>query len=46
VKLQAQAGYWELTPEEKEKICNGCGPASALIDLIPDTMWGLDISPA
>lgn len=27
-------------------ICNGCGAAGAKIDLIPDGMYGLDISPA
>jgi len=44
--LAAPPGYWRLTPEEKEKICNGCGAKSALVDFVPDTIWGLDISEA
>jgi len=44
--LAAPPGYWQLTPSEKEAICNGCGAKSALVDFVPDTIWGLDISGA
>lgn len=42
VKLFAPACYWELTPEEKRKICNGCG-SKALEFMVPDNLLGLDI---
>lgn len=42
----APKAYWELTKEEKKKICNGCGPQGWKFDIIPDTMWFLDISEA
>lgn len=45
MNLQANPKYWQLSPEEKAVICNGCGP-KGVVDVIPDTMWGLDISPA
>lgn len=38
--------YQEAPKELKEKNCNGCGPKSMLIDVVPDTAWGLDISEA
>jgi len=44
VKLRSSEEYKRLTPEGKAKICNGCGPASAFIDLVPDTIYGLNIS--
>jgi len=37
--------YWKLTDEEQAGICNGCGPAKAKFDFVPDTMWGLDMEP-
>ena len=46
MELQARTAYWLLTPEEKKEICNGCGPKSAWFDMVPDTMWGLNISDA
>jgi len=27
MKLYAPAEYWELSPEARKEICNGCGPA-------------------
>lgn len=45
-RLSAPAGYWTLKPAEKAVICNGCGAKSALIDFVPDTIWGLSISEA
>lgn len=45
-KLFGPRGYWQLNPLEKAKICNGCGPGGVLAWLIPDTVWGLDITEA
>ena len=36
--------YDELTPDEKAKICNGCGTKGLGGWLVPDTLYGLDIS--
>jgi len=42
-ELIAEAGFNELTPEEKAKICNGAGASSDWRSaLIPNTLWGLD----
>ena len=38
-------GYLVLSAKEKERICNGCGSLWGGI-LVPDTIWGLDISEA
>ena len=40
--LKAPDEYWELTTEEKNELCNGCGP-KAIEPLIPDSLWGLSI---
>jgi hypothetical protein len=40
--LIAPEEYWQLTTEEKNKLCNGCGP-KAIEQLIPDSIWGLSI---
>jgi hypothetical protein len=45
MKLYAPPLYWSLSPEGKADICNGCG-TKGLTWLIPDTMYGLDISEA
>jgi len=44
--LFAPQSYRDAHPDLKKKHCNGCGPKSALIDVVPDTAWGLDISEA
>jgi len=46
MKLRACKEWYDLTPEQKKEICNGCGPASAMIDLVPDTIYGLKICEA
>lgn len=46
VSLFAPAEYVELSPEERDKIINGCGAAGARFDFVPDTIYGLDISEA
>jgi len=42
--LWAPAEYWELTPEQRRTMCTGCGTASTW--WVPDTVWGLNITPA
>jgi hypothetical protein len=43
--LYAPKGYKDLNPTEKERICNGAGPAH-FGWLVPDTIWGLSITEA
>lgn len=45
-QLIAPPEYTSLPKEELSKIVNGCGAAGARFDIVPDTMWGLDISEA
>jgi hypothetical protein len=40
--LLAPDEYWELTPEQKDEVTNGCGP-KAIEKLIPDSIFGLSI---
>jgi hypothetical protein len=45
--LKSMYGYSRALKIDKKKICNGCGPLSKsgwLAWLIPDTMYGMDIS--
>lgn len=46
VYLLAIPSYIQATPEERSKVCNGCGTAGWKGKLVPETMWGLDISEA
>lgn len=43
-KIYAPITYWELSPEEKKEICNGCGAKDGV--KVPDTFWGLNIEEA
>lgn len=46
VELFAPAQYWRLKKEEPDllkQIVNKCGPSGWLIDLVPDSILGLDI---
>lgn len=36
-------GYADLSPEEKARIVNGCGPGNWKLDLVPDELLGVDI---
>jgi len=36
--------YANATPEERAKVCNGCGAKNGV--KVPDTMWGLSIKEA
>lgn len=43
VNVWAPRSYWSLHPDEKNRICNACGPANSKFDFVPDTIWGLYI---
>ena len=43
-KIYAPITYWELSPEDKKEICNGCGAKDGL--KVPNTFWGLNIEEA
>ena len=43
-KIYAPITYWELSPEDKKEICNGCGSKDGL--KVPNTFWGLNIEEA
>lgn len=45
-QLFAPEAFWDLTDEQRAKLCNGCGPGKMLGFLVPDTLWGLSIAPA
>lgn len=46
MKLLSHPSYDRASPEQKAKICNGCGAAGAKFDFVPDTIWGLPIQEA
>ena len=39
--LYAPPDYWRLSSLQKEAICNGCGPNSWKIDIVPDNPLGI-----
>jgi len=43
--MQTPEGFTDLTREELAVISNGCGPKKYGF-LVPDTVWGLNITPA
>jgi len=43
--LFAPPDYWALTEDQRNEICNGCGP-KGLDYLVPDTIWFLSIKEA
>lgn len=43
--LFAPESYWTLDPVAKDQLVNGCGPRGWLAWLVPDTNWGLVITP-
>ncbi len=45
-QLFAPESYWNATLTERATICNGCGTAGWKGKLVPDSMWGLNISKA
>ena len=38
--------YEKATPNERDRVCNGCGSADAKFDFVPDTIYGLNINAA
>lgn len=44
VELLFRNGYTLLSPLERATICNGMGADSGLSRLVPNTIWGLDVS--
>ena len=49
VVLDAPPDYYSLTPKQKKKICNGCGPKNPKYfggHVIPDNLYGISISEA
>jgi len=44
MKLFAPEEYWNLTPEQKVTLINGCGPGGWKGKFIPDNIFFLDIS--
>ena len=46
VELYAPASYWNLSPEERACSYNGCGTDGWKGKVVPETMWGLNVSRA
>lgn len=44
--LYAPASYWQALPSVRAQLTNGCGPAGWKIDLVPDSILGVNISEA
>lgn len=44
--LLAPEEWFTYTQDQLDELTNGCGPAGWKFDLVPDTIWGLDISHA
>ena len=44
MKLFKPKGYSALSADEKAKICNGCGSKGLGGWLVPETVWGLNIT--
>jgi hypothetical protein len=43
-QLYAPQSFIEASPEVRAAVANGCGAAGWKVDLVPDTLYGLDIS--
>lgn len=46
VCLYAPEGYVAASPEVRSQLTNGCGAGGWKLDLVPDSLLGLDILPA
>jgi hypothetical protein len=44
--LYCEYGYETATPARIKAIVNGCGPGGWKFDLVPDTMYGLNVNDA
>lgn len=46
MQLEMSQSYFEATAEVRAQVCNGCGPGGWKFDIIPDNLYGLDITEA
>lgn len=46
VKLYAPEIYVAASPEVRATVVNGCGPGGWKVDIVPDTIWGLNVTEA
>jgi len=46
LNLFAPEDYWTLTPAQRNDICNGCGTKGLCGIIVPDTFYGLSVTPA
>jgi len=46
MELLAPESYRLADPAERALVCNGCGPGSWRLDMVPDSILGLDITEA
>jgi len=46
VRLYEPISYTTASCFQKQEICNGCGSAKAKFDFVPDSIYGLKITPA
>jgi hypothetical protein len=46
VSLYAPQSYIDASPEVRAQVVNGCGTEGWKGELVPETMYGLDVSPA
>jgi hypothetical protein len=44
--LFAPSGYWELDAGQRADLCNGCGTKGLCGVIVPDTFYGLCVTPA
>jgi len=45
-QLYAPSSYVAASPQVRAQVVNGCGPGGWKVDLVPDRMYGLDVSAA
>ena len=45
-ELYAPKSYWAASPDEVSRVAGGCGPGGFGDFLVPDKIWGLDVSHA
>lgn len=45
-ELFAPASYVTAGTQTRALVVNGCGPGGWKVDLVPDSIWGLDVSAA
>lgn len=45
-ELYAPESYWQASQEVRDVVTNGCGTSGWKGALVPETMWGLSVTPA